>query len=524
MDIPQSVLASTLYTVLQKDPELTELIRSVRQVVARYASMSIRTIPTYTDHTVAHMDALWQVTDQVRLPAEIITFTAAEAFLLASSFYLHDLGMAYAATQEGIDRIKSSDIYKSYVSAVSIDKRDLPETIAAGLAVSVRHLHSGAALDLAINEIPGSNGYFVFASKIDRDLWGQTCGQIAASHHWNVAQLETTFGRQREAALPGGRKADLLYIAACLRLIDYAHINRDRASSMDRAFRTQLGPESLQHWLAQEHIYGPQRDIGDYLSYRAAKPISSVDAWWLFYEMLNGLDAEIRAVTRCLDGYSRDYKRITLRGVRGAGSPEEATFYIPTSGFLPIEVNLRTGSIEKLVELLAGETLYGPNPLAAIRELVQNARDAVALKSAVAVNAAERAALALPIYITLQTEGTFGTLEVVDHGIGMTKLVMTDYLISIASNYWVSQFYRDFPEAANTFKSAGKFGIGFLSVFMLGSEVVVESNRLGEERYKLSLRGVGRRGELQKIRAPSEKRHIHKDQSESRCYWASQEA
>jgi HSP90 family molecular chaperone len=85
----------------------------------------------------------------------------------------------------------------------------------------------------------------------------------------------------------------------------------------------------------------------------------------------------------------------------------------------------------------------------------------------------------------------------------MTKVFMTDYLISIASNYWVSQFYRDFPEAANTFKSAGKFGIGFLSVFMLGSEVVVESNRLGEERYKLSLRGVGRRGELQKIRAPS---------------------
>ena len=36
------------------------------------------------------------------------------------------------------------------------------------------------------------------------------------------------------------------------------------------------------------------------------------------------------------------------------------------------------------------------------------------------------------------------------------------------------------------FKSAGKFGIGFLSVFMLGDEVNVESNRTGEERYRLS--------------------------------------
>jgi hypothetical protein len=500
--MPHTVHASTLHGVLQRDPTLMGLLRSIRQVVARYAATSIRTIPTYTDHTIDHMDALWAISDQVLTPLEINTFTPAEAFLLAASFYLHDIGMAYAATEEGVNRIKSSDVYKSYIATINIEERDLPETIAAALAVSVRHLHSGAALELATSEIPGSSGYFVFPDKVDRDLWGQTCGLIASSHHWSVAQLDTTFGKQREAALPGGRKGDLLYVSACLRLIDYAHINRDRASSMDRAFRTQLGPESLQHWVAQENIDGPQRDKGDYLSYRAAKLISSVDAWWLFYEMINGLDAEIRAVTRCLDGYSQDYKRITLRGVRGAGSPDEATFYIPTSGFLPIEVNLRTGSIEKLVELLAGETLYGPNPLAAIRELVQNARDAVALKSTIVVNPADRAALTLPIFITLRTDGTNGTLEVVDHGVGMTKLVMTDYLISIASNYWVTQFLKDFPEAANTFRSAGKFGIGFLSVFMLGSEVVVESNRLGEERYKLSLRGVGRRGELQQVRTP----------------------
>jgi hypothetical protein len=40
-------------------------------------------------------------------------------------------------------------------------------------------------------------------------------------------------------------------------------------------------------------------------------------------------------------------------------------------------------------------------------------------------------------------------------------------------------------------------------VFMLGEEVSVESNRLGGDRYRLSLRGVGRRGELQKVQSPS---------------------
>jgi hypothetical protein len=503
MDIPQAVRSSPLYAALQKDPDLLALLQSIRQIVVDYAQTSIRTIPTYTDHTVKHMDALWQVAGQVLSAAEVEGLNPAEVFLLGVGFYLHDIGMAYAATQDGIDRIKASDAYRSFISGIAPDDRDKPATIATGVAIAVRQLHADAAMDLSVNEIPGSGGYYIFPIKADRDLWGQTCGQIASSHHWTIADLDAIFGRQREAPLPGGRKADLFYVAACLRLIDYAHINRDRASSMDRAFRAPLGADSLKHWIAQEHIDGPQRDKADYLIYRGANPIANVDAWWLFYEMIVGLDAEIRTVTRALDGASYDYKRLTLKGVRGSSSPEEATVYIRPAGFLPIEVNLKTGSIEKLVELLAGETLYGPNPMAAIRELVQNARDAVALKSEVVVSPAERTALALPISVNLQTATSPSVLEVLDYGIGMTKVVMTDYLISIASNYWVTQFHKDFPAVALRFKSAGKFGIGFLSVFMLGNEVVVESNRLGDERYRLTLRGVGRRGELQKIKSPS---------------------
>jgi hypothetical protein len=169
-------------------------------------------------------------------------------------------------------------------------------------------------------------------------LWSLTAGQLASSHHWSTSQLENTYGRQREVPLPGGRTADLLYVAACLRLIDYAHINRDRASSIARAFRLPLGKESLKHWLAQEHIDGPHRDRWDYLTYRAANPISNVDAWWLFYELVRGLDEEIQIVTRSLDLYSKEFKRISLKGVRGAKSPQEAVNYIPTSGFLPIEI------------------------------------------------------------------------------------------------------------------------------------------------------------------------------------------
>ena len=213
--------------------------------------------------------------------------------------------------------------------------------------------------------------------------------------------------------------------------------------------------------------------------------------------MLKGLDEEIRTVRRYLDRRTSSAGRLSLQGVRGATSPEEAAAFVPTSGFLPIEINLRTGSIERLVQLLAGESLYGPEPMAAVRELIQNARDAVMLKAATASSDFERASLSIPIRIELSASSAGTRLEVRDPGIGMTRKVMTDFLISIASDYWSTQFHTDFPQVGNKdFEPAGRFGIGFLSVFMLGDSVTVESNRSGGQRYALQLRGVGRRGEI----------------------------
>jgi len=447
------------------------------------------------------MDALWFVAEQILTPAEIDNLTPAEAFLIGAAFYLHDIGMAYAATKEGMISIKSSPAYRA--AMVQGRSAKIPMLEARALGIAIRAMHADAAKELATNEIPGSAGRYLFEALSFREAWGSTCGELASSHHWTLSRLEDQLGPRCDAPLPGNRTGDLLYVAACLRLIDYAHINRDRAPSIDRTFRGDINDASLIHWYAQEHIDGPTR-AGNELVYRALKPIADVEAWWLFYQMLKGLDEEIRGVRRLLERRKEGQKRIALSNVRGAASPEEAAVFIPTAGYLPIEINLRTGSIDRLVELLAGETLYGPNPMAAVRELIQNARDAVMLKGEVAIHESELASLSIPIRITVDTKVDPPILEIIDNGVGMNKTVMTDCLISIASDYWTTQFATDFPQAAERgFKSASKFGIGFLSVFLLGSEVTVESNRSGGERYRMTLRGVGRRGELRSEGASS---------------------
>jgi hypothetical protein len=501
-DVPSLITTSHLYSHISGDVELLTAVLSLRSVASSLAATIERTVPSFTDHTIRHMDALWAVTDRVLTPLEVAALSYGEGFLLACSFYLHDIGMAYAATEEGLDRIRSSPAYTSFMASGPESSHADQAFQARAIAYAVRTLHAVIASELATKPVPGTDLYMIESRSI-REEWGGTCGRIAASHHWSLETVELELGSQALVPLPKGRRGDLGYVASLLRLIDYAHINRDRAQQIARAFRGKLERDSLIHWLAQEHVDGPERDGAD-LVYRASSPITDVDAWWLYYEMLKGLDEEIRTVKRYLDRRASSQGRLSLQGVRGVTSPEEAVVFIPTSGFLPIEVNLRTGSIERLVQLLAGESLYGPDPMAAVRELIQNSRDAVMVKSAIAETSFDRAALTIPIRIALTTSGAVPLLEVSDAGVGMSRKVMTDYLITIASDYWASQFHTDFPEArARGFQPAGKFGIGFLSVFMLGDDVTVESNRDGGERYHLHFRGVGRRGEIRTARSPS---------------------
>lgn len=502
MDISQDVKGSRLYRLLSNDAELLTAVLSLRERSSHLAETVSRTVPAFTDHTVRHMDALWAVADHVLTPLEAANMSLGEAFVLACGFYLHDIGMAFAATDEGLRQIRSSPVYAAVMASAPESVREDASFQASALACAVRELHAGAATELAAKPVPGTDIY-LFDSLSIREAWAETCGKVAASHHWGLDRLERELGATGVVPLPGGRRGDVGYAASLLRLIDYAHLNRNRAQTIDRVFRGTIGPESLIHWLAQEHIDGPTRDGAD-LIYRAAAPIANVDAWWLLYGMLKGLDDEIRTVRRYLDRRASSQGRLSLQGVRGVTTPEEAAVFVPTSGFLPIEINLRTGSIDRLVQLLAGESLYGPDPMAAVRELIQNARDAVMLKAATVTTDFDKAALAIPIRVALRTTTSPPLLEITDSGVGMSSKVMTDYLISLASDYWTSQFPNDFPAATDRgFKPAGKFGIGFLSVFMIGDNVVVESNRDGGERYRLHLRGVGRRGELRAGHSPS---------------------
>ena len=498
MTLPTSISTSLVYTKLSTDSELLNAIVSLRAKSEALAATLVRDAGMFTDHTIRHMDALWLVAEKILTPIEIDALTAAEAFLLSAGFYLHDIGMSYAATADGRRFLEETSDYASVLSQASCDE-DPGLVKSNALAYAIRVHHARIAEEMATKPIPGTTEYLLEPRTL-REQFGLHCGTVAASHHWSIERVESELGAKGIAPLAGNRSADLGFVACALRLIDYAHINRERASPFERSLRPKLNTESAMHWDAQQNVDGPQRNPQtNELVYASSGPVCNVEAWWLFYEFARGLNKEINQVRRLLQNRTASVNRLSLVGVQGASAPEDFEKLVKTDGFLPLEVNVKASSIDRLVRLLAGESLYGKNFFAPVRELIQNALDAILLKQATAVNDADKALCSLPIEVKLQTDPASTILSVSDWGIGMTKRIVTEHLLTIASDYWEGQFHVDFPKASESFSPAGKFGIGFLSVFMLGKKIEVSSQRTGNERYHLTIHGLGKRAELRQI-------------------------
>jgi hypothetical protein len=218
-----------------------------------------------------------------------------------------------------------------------------------------------------------------------------------------------------------------------------------------------------------------------FTSSRAFKP-SDASAWWIAFDAVSVLDAEIRASNNLLlsrvqkDSSSPAFK---MQRVTGANAPSELSRSIETVGWTPTSARIHVGNLERLVETLGGQSLYGGGDNFAIvmRELLQNARDALAARRSLTSEFTGRILVKVTSKSNTQT-----FVEVRDDGIGMSERTMTTALLDFGTSFWASDLVRsEFPGLrSSSFRPVGKFGIGFYAVFMIAAEVLVASRRYDE--------------------------------------------
>ena len=444
-------------------------------------------LPDYTVHDVTHSDTLWDIASL--LAGTNVILTPTEAFVLGGSFLMHDIGMGLAAYPGGIDELRNQPIWSDTIATISIaEEGRLPSTEELlhpaehiekkAIASLLRELHAERAeklVQISWKEQGQDREYYLIEDTDLLQMYGDLIGKIAYSHWWPISQIEKELDYPVNAPYwcPRDWTIDPLLLACLLRVADICHIDASRAPGFLQVIRK---PDSFskEHWIFQEHLQQPQLD-DDRVRYTSGRSfrLKDAQAWWLCFDTLKNIDQELRMVDSLLTDYKR--RRLACRGVRGIEEPTRLAKYIRTEDWLPVDAHIQVSDLTHLIQQLGGEALYGKDFTVPLRELIQNAADAIRARRI----EEERSINWGDVHIRLGKDGEGDWIEVEDNGIGMSVAVLTGTLLDFGKSYWGSMLMRsEFPGLLSKgFQSTGKYGIGFFSVFMLGEHVKVVSRR-----------------------------------------------
>lgn len=446
-----------------------------------------RDLPDFTVHDITHLDGLWEIADLIAGPE--LQINPAEGFVLGGAFLLHDLGMSLAAYPQGLDEPKRRRTWDDAVVLQFMERHNRQPTaeelaappleiVRATTGYLLRSLHAEQAERLGMAAWPASTDdapqYLIEDTDI-RQSFGRIIGLVAHSHWWPVHELDQRFPRTLGAPhwCPKEWTVDSLKLACLLRLSDAGHIDARRAPYFLHAIR-RISGFSETHWTFQQRMGKPHLS-GDALSYTSgyAFPFEESAAWWLCFDTLRMIDDELRSVDALLA--DKGMSRFAARRVAGIESPERLTYYVPTAHWKPVDASVQVSDVPRLLTCLGGAELYGRDPKVPVRELVQNASDALRARWAVEGRPEGWGR----VCVRLGADDSGNWLEVHDDGIGMSSTVLTKYLLDFSTTFWGSTAMIDeLPGLLGSgFRPTGKYGIGFFSVFMLGDAVRIRTRR-----------------------------------------------
>ncbi|ATB28122.1 HD domain-containing protein [Melittangium boletus] len=493
MDFNTVRLWRDAFASIQEDPEasrarsrLREAFMALRERAKSLAAEIPRDMPDFTVHDISHLDALWEMADLIAGPQ--VSLTPPEAFLLGGGILLHDLGMSLAAYPGGSDELKRSEVWLDAVARLL--RRELgrwptareiqnPPAAQASEATreALRLMHAEQAARLGEVSWMSASGtqYHLIDDPDLRGELGALLGSIAQSHHWPAARLKEEFSETIGAPgwCPRAWTMDPLKVACLLRLADASHLDSRRAPGFLQTLR-RLRDVSEAHWTFQKKLLKPRLE-SERLVFSSSTRFSEAEApaWWLCSDALHMVDRELRQVDALLTETGRT--RLAARGVAGIENPQRLVELIRTEGWVPIDTRVRIQDVPSIVERFGGRQLYGDAPDVPLRELLQNACDAVRARRLLE----ERANDWGDVTVRLGRDEEGEWIEVEDTGLGMSQALLTGSLLDFGTSYWGSELAREECPGlwSRGFQPTGRYGIGFFSVFMWGNHVRVSTRR-----------------------------------------------
>jgi hypothetical protein len=339
--------------------------------------------------------------------------------------------------------------------------------------------------------------------------WVEDLILICRSHHEGFEFLVSPGFDPRDLGREG--VVHRRYLAMVLRVADV--LENDPERTPDVILRHRVITASSEPYWQKDHAMH-QRIDGNRVAV-SAEPPSAV----LFSAIEDNVDLIERELVLC-DRLQRE-KPLNAHPVTGEPSlahswviePYVVRKIQPPPGKYDYIPGAFRPNTRKVLELLGGQHLY-EDRLAAVRELLQNAIDAVTEQMARTqlkrnrLDERYRSLLALEHGIQLELTATRKgyRLSCRDSGVGMSKSVIKDQLL--VSGQPASQRVVDFQlrcrRAGLRFDRIAQFGIGVLSYFMIADHVIfrtrpsLESDLEETQGWEFETWGVGSFGELRR--------------------------
>lgn len=487
--------STRLWITTFENPKHPELAKKIEHIYAtawdRSCSLAKRIALDahgLTLHDEAHFTELWKCADLIC--GSNLKFTPVELLVFGVAVLIHDAAHTVIAYEGGINAlIKTAEWADAVALLLPIaDKastpseyNELPENSrAAVLFQTVRALHAKQAekiLSLPFKHPALGTDFFILEDAVVRTHIGGVMGEIAASHHWNLAKLES-LGKNRHVVSPYDAYGPIrpILLGALMRTADATQINSARAPDFEFALSNPTGL-SHQHWSAQNKLaIGIDEDDSSILTIDSTVSFreNEASAWWIAFELANVADKELRETDQLLQYLSSP--RFQINRVRGAGNPLQFAERVKAFNWEPVEATIKIDDPAKLIEVFGGKGLYGNDEIVPIRELLQNAVDAIRARRVLEPGFQGQIGISLESGENARGEDGYW-LKVSDDGIGMSPAILAGPFLTFGQSGWTSAILRSERPGfiGRRFDHIGRFGIGFFSVFMIGDEVKIST-------------------------------------------------
>ncbi|VVM84709.1 Chaperone protein HtpG [Pseudomonas fluorescens] len=462
-----------------------------RERAAQLATEIRLDLPELTIHDITHLDALWETASQIC--GSNYNLTPTETYVLGGAILLHDLAMSIAATPGGIESLRKTQRWSDIINnkyqsrekrAPTQEELENPSSDIYKEATFeiLRKIHAESAEKLAFTSFEHKkNNLFLIEDAELRLAYGRIIGEIAHSHWWSVAEIETRF-KETIGTPPWATATDWtvnpLKVACILRAADAAHLDSRRAPIFIRSFR-KLNQVSELHWDFQEKLLKPYlKDDALIFTSGQSFPFAEATSWWVCLETLKMVDHELRSIDALLSDLN--LPRFSAKRVAGIDQPSRLAKYIRTENWHPVNATIQITDIPSIIKSVGGQELYGARPTVPVRELIQNASDAIRARRA--YEQQEESFGEIKVSIT-ENDGRYW-LQVSDNGTGMSEFVLTNYLLDFGKSFWTSSnAQEEFPGlASSNFEPTGKYGIGFFSAFMIADKVTITTRHVDKAK------------------------------------------